>query len=525
MLRSATLSVLLAACLGASDAVPAPAVTPAVITPAPALTLEPTGEWQPMHWPVLGHSTAIEDWHGKPAPWNAAPVLWDLATHAPDPTAEPLTHAYPLHWLRLHTGNTYRWRDVIGPVAQRKEMPAEYNTRLLAEPGFDEALRWAESLPQPPQVSFIVGPNQEVDDLHDWVAYVNATTGPMAELRAANGHPAPYHVRSVELGNEVDWKGRDDVDIMRADSTREQAGMMRVEDYIRMFRPRIAAMRAADPNIKLYAHAKTSPWPMSTPKWADWHRAIIAELGDQIDGISIHPYYDGYPVPVVMRSVDTLVADVRAHNATGGHQLSVWISEHGKWWGNHNDGQTWGLAGSISTADFLIDILQRPEIEAASNWCYAHTGPWRVIDRDPKTGKRFGTGIHWTYALLNSTALGELHPLQAVMPAGVTFPAYDYAVNALWFREPGSTRQALLAINRSPDQPFRLSTTIPLAAHTTATLRIVTAERLDVTNTRSDPDAVHLTTSDVPLVPDAQGHLSVELPPKAVVSWSWNQWP
>ena len=36
----------------------------------------------------------------------------------------------------------------------------------------------------------------------DWVAYCNATEGPMAELRKANGHPAPLNVKYWSVGNE-----------------------------------------------------------------------------------------------------------------------------------------------------------------------------------------------------------------------------------------------------------------------------------------------------------------------------------
>lgn len=488
--------------------------------PLPSVRVESSGTTVPMRWGVLGHSfTQGEDWQGTT---QTPPFMWDPATKAIFPGFVPLTHAYPLHWLRMNAGNTYPWKDLIGPVAQRHAQKAQWGGETLVEPGFQELMTWTESLPQPPAVTMVIGPQTSVAEIQEFIGYLNAERGLQAERRAANGHPRPYNVKIFELGNEVDWSGREDVDIMRADSEHEKAGMMRATDYVRIYKPIIAALRAADPGVRLYAQAKTSPWSIQNPKWVDWHRQVISGLGGLIDGITIHPYYDGYPVSMAIGSVDAVIKDLQAFNTTATRPMAVWISEHGKWWGNKLDGQTWGLGGAISTGDFLIEAMERPEVEAATNWAYAHRGPWRVIDRDPKTGRCFGTGIHWLYLLLNRAVLDEVHPLKATMPAGLTYPpGYDYLANAIWFTEAKGSRQSLVAINRSPDRAMILDTTIPLTAVREATRLMVTAEQPGATNTPETPDAVQLGETAAHLVPGPAGTLQVVLPPHCVAAWLW----
>lgn len=481
----------------------------------PVIKIDSMGEWQAMRWGVLGHNIGGEDWHGSTPPWNGRPVLWDKAIHAPDKASDTVTHTFPLHWLRFNAGNEYAWRKLIGPVEERQSWTMAWGMKSLLEPGFDDFLRWAESLPTPPRVTLIVGPTQPIEDIRDWVLYLNAIAGPMAKLRAANGHSAPYNIRTFELGNEVDWSGRADQDIMRKDSDNEKIGMLRPEDYVRLFRPRVLAMRAADPKLRIFAHAKTAPSPSSN--WADWHRQILPGLGDVIDGISLHPYYDGYSVSTCAGFLDTLIADVRTYNTDKKRKLSIWVSEHGKWWHEKNDGQVYGLAGAISTADFLIEVLKRPEIEAATAWCYAHLGPWRVIERDRRTGKWFGTGLFHLFKLLNTAALDEMHPLQLTMPQGLG----GHVANALWFREKKSGgRQSLIVVNRSKTG-VSAKTSVPLPRTCDATLLLVTADDPKATNTPQAPDSVHMNTSKVRLNPGADGKLSMDVPPHCIAAWIW----
>lgn len=499
---------------------------------------------------LYGHNMTSIDWHGTTAPRfgrERPPILWDTQADQPDPAWKDLTHAWPLRVMRFHTGNNYAWRDVIGPREQRKPIKASeaWAPPYRTEAGLDEFLRWLETLPGHPEASLIASPFLPAADLADLVAYCNATTGPMAELRAANGHPEPYRVRYWELGNETDWIGRADLDVMRSDSEQEKQGKLLVSEYVARCAERIAAMRAVDPSILIYAHAQTAPWPSKTPRWRAWHREVLRHLGPDIDGIVIHLYYDGYAIPYVLASLDSLIADIRElqpADRAAERPITVVVNEHARWVPPSQSKQwvdAWSLQSAISTTDFLLRLMARPEVSMANYWCYLHRGPWRVLDADwdrlsdetPGVTLRFGTAIQPVFQLLNDALLPRYELLTPVASPNETSLAegnYDQAVTAGLFSDPVTGEYALVAVNRSSSDPATLSLTIPQNFRSDATLRrsLITADSLSARNTPTEPFAVALNQSDLAAAslprdasrPDA---VLFEVPPQGIVSWRW----
>lgn len=471
--------------------------------PAPAqMELVPAGEAVLMRWGVLGHNQTQDDWNGSA---KRSPFFWDVQKQEPDAALLPLTNAFPLRMMRFHSGNHLNWREVVGPVAERKAPKDHWKAALNAYPALGEYLEWARMLPGAPELSLIASPFRPVEEVADLVAYCNAIEGPMAQLRARNGHPETYGVMIWELGNECDWEKREDLNLMRGDSEKEKASRLPVEEYIALCRERIAAMRKVDPAIRIYAHAKTAPWSVQNPDWPKWHRAILKELASEINGIVVHPYYDGYPVAdVYSKTIDPIIADLRAAS-TPEHPLTLWISEHARWI-DYSDRklwpQSWGIGGAISTADFLMQAMSRPEIEYANYWCHGHSGPWRVLSRengpDGKPEVK-PTAIFALFQLLNRAALDEVQPLQV---RGLPEAA---GVSALAFR--AGVRRSLLVCNRSPEQAVEFA----LPAFTGQT-----AVRLLVSNPAGEDGSARYEQS---VVEPQQGR--VMIPPHSVAAWLW----
>ncbi|AHF91282.1 alpha-L-arabinofuranosidase [Opitutaceae bacterium TAV5] len=475
---------------------------------------------------LYGHNMTANDWHGT-LNNNRPPILWDTAANRPDPAWTPLTHAWPLRVMRYHSGNFYPWRDAFGPVSERKIIKDEYRRTLRPDAGLQEFLRWLETLPDPrPEPILIASPFRPVQELADLVAYCNATTGPMADLRAAHGHPAPYNVRYWELGNETDWINRDDLDVTRAETEREKKSKLLPAEYIARCRERIHAMRAIDPTIKLLAHAQTAPWPSTNPHWRDWHREVIRDLGDTIDAITIHPYYDGHSVPYVLASIDALIADIRELQPSR-RNITVAVTEHSRWVNYKNldeRPQSWGLQGAISAGDFLLRAMARPEISSANYWCYLHRGPWRVLnaDWDQGTTHKFGTGAFMLYQLLNDSLLPRYELLTPEPPGAsrARSNAYPYQVTTAHFSDVATGAHALVAVNRSATEPvILLIENIPPPASGKLTFSLVTGNSLQSTNVPATPDAVTLQTRAIDARSDAP--LRLELPPRCVASWRW----
>lgn len=98
----------------------------------------------------------------------------------------------------------YHWRGGIGPAAQRTST-VNTNWGGAGEPnsfGTDEFMDFIDQIGAEAYVSVNVG-SGTVQEAADWVAYMTADPSTTAgKERAKNGHPAPYKVKYLGLGNE-----------------------------------------------------------------------------------------------------------------------------------------------------------------------------------------------------------------------------------------------------------------------------------------------------------------------------------
>lgn len=119
---------------------------------------------------------------------------------------------HALHALRVPNvrwpggcfADEYHWREGIGPVSRR---PARLNASWggVIEPnsfGTNEFMDFADQIGSEVFLSVNVG-SGTVQEAADWLEYltVDKPTS-LAKERAANGHPAPYKIKYLGLGNE-----------------------------------------------------------------------------------------------------------------------------------------------------------------------------------------------------------------------------------------------------------------------------------------------------------------------------------
>jgi len=171
----------------------------------------------------------------------------------------------------------YNWQDGIGPKDKR---PARIN---MAWGGIDNnhvgtdewfALNKAMGTENIMCVNLGLG---NIQDAAYWLEYCNYPKGTYySDLRAKNGHPAPYKVKIWDLGNEVDGKPW-------------ELGHKKVEDYIEIAREAAKAMIAVDKNIEFVGCG--SSW-YSQNGWDDWNRKVLYGIGDKIKYLSIHSYWE-----------------------------------------------------------------------------------------------------------------------------------------------------------------------------------------------------------------------------------------
>ena len=153
--------------------------------------------------------------------------MWDPDNDQPSPDIVELSTRLGLRTVRYPGGtvaNLFRWKRAIGPQAQRKCQTGGgfvgNQEPMDSTYGIEEHFRYAEQIGA--QTQIMASSVQSVDDAADFVEYLNAPLGTnprggiaWAQVRARNGHPAPYDVKLWEIGNElylnnqVYWRAQD----------------------------------------------------------------------------------------------------------------------------------------------------------------------------------------------------------------------------------------------------------------------------------------------------------------------------
>jgi len=175
----------------------------------------------------------------------------------------------------------YNWQDGIGPKDQR---PARINLAWGGvdnnHVGTDEWIELNKEIGSENVVCVNLGLGT-IDDARYWVEYCNYKKGTsFSDLRAKNGHEKPYNVKLWDLGNEVDgapW----------------ELGHKDADEYVKIAREAAKAMKSVDHTINFIVSG--SSYYESTGQWVEWNRKVLTGLGDMIEYISIHRYWENSP--------------------------------------------------------------------------------------------------------------------------------------------------------------------------------------------------------------------------------------
>ena len=198
-------------------------------------------------------------------------------------------------------GHLYKWKEMIGPRDLRKPYRGFFNP--YASHGFAifDVLNLCEA------AGFLPIPGIRIDetpeDMADFVEYVNGPAdSPWGQRRAADGHPAPYKLQHLEIGNEE-----------RLD-----------ENYCRRFETLAAAIWAKDPGmILLVAHnlagaAPYTPGPNGeTSEWLKLALRLVRFAKERKGVIWWDNHYRAMPGEYEQGIPDRVAAMQALHAATG----------------------------------------------------------------------------------------------------------------------------------------------------------------------------------------------------------------
>lgn len=110
-------------------------------------------------------------------------------------------HVPVVRWPGGCYADQYHWRDGIGKKHSARVNASWGGVPDTNEFGTHEFMDFVEQIGSEAYISLNVG-SGTVKEAADWVEYMTAKGSALAKERAANGHPAPYKVQFVGLGNE-----------------------------------------------------------------------------------------------------------------------------------------------------------------------------------------------------------------------------------------------------------------------------------------------------------------------------------
>ena len=190
--------------------------------------------------------------------------------------------------------SAHDWRNAVGNRDRRPPIfDPVWNAVQPNDVGTDEFLALCGLLDVEPYITVNAGLG-DARSAADLVEYTNGSVlTPMGRLRAANGHPEPYHVKFWGVGNEA-WGSW-------------QFGAMALEQFVVKHNEFADAMRAVDPTIMLIASGampdamtgsgesqkrtgKVIPDDLGP---ADWTGGLFLHSLDRMDMISEHYYSYG----------------------------------------------------------------------------------------------------------------------------------------------------------------------------------------------------------------------------------------
>ncbi|MDE6337180.1 MAG: arabinosidase, partial [Muribaculaceae bacterium] len=166
---------------------------------------------------------------------------------------------------QISPDNAFRWKRTIGPIEQREGHPnVNWGYRTSDGIGFHEYLQLAEDLGAKPlyvvNVGIWHGGCTPYDQIGEWIQecldaleYANGdVTTKYGKMRAENGHPEPFNLEFIEIGNEnYNFNMEDNSD--QSDHYPER--------YIQFYN----AIKEKYPNVKCIGNVES--WSTDFPSW------------------------------------------------------------------------------------------------------------------------------------------------------------------------------------------------------------------------------------------------------------------
>lgn len=343
----------------------------------------------------------------------------------------------------------YRWKSMIGDRDRRPQYRGTWYADSTNGFGIEEFVQFCRAAGF--ECVFAINIEETPADAADLVEYLNGpATTPWGRRRAENGHPEPYHVKYIEIGNEETTNAH----------------------YLERFRMLYEAMHRRDPSLQLIIGAW---WEPDNPV----SRTIVEELSGKAALWDVHvggdDPRDGAKVDALFARMQRLVQEW----APGTPLKACVLEENG---GLHNLRRALGHAGILNATERHGDFVV---MDCPAN-CLQ---PWRQNDNGWDQGQLFFTSSQvWGMPPYYAQQMAAAAHLPCRLEAVVKSPAEDLDVTAT--RDEAGTQVALKVVN-SGAAPHRAEIRISGASSLAHLAEVTTLSgELDEINTPDRPERV-----------------------------------
>ncbi|MFY9479598.1 MAG: hypothetical protein WAQ08_18310 [Aquabacterium sp.] len=403
------------------------------------------------------------------------------------------------------TGNYVDWRDIVGPVKDRKKRKyAAWMAPRVATFGFDEYRSFLKSVGG---VGWYLVNMQGTIESEEPID--NLTKGATAAAKYVSGG-AQKDLPSVnfwELGNELErppflWPLEKIADRATKTAQALKSGGAVNARFIMLFQEFPAQQKRGISAKKFNQNLFKALKP------------INVELG-------FHVYYDAVPsglsMPEYLNRVCQGIADVAEVN--DGKRVNTWVTEHARVPEGAFDKPDWkelwpqtaNLQAAIGVADFYIAAASVPEISGAFiHALHAMGGPWPMFHKN-SSGSLKPSVIYWSARMLRDSYLPNVLQTKSTSSNESDYRG-GYDVRSIVLMDDAKTNFSVWAVNRDR-RLARLTLKIPAlkGRQFVATRQSLTAGSLK-SSSYEEANYIRPTETSIDVNFDVNGDATVSLP-------------
>lgn len=273
----------------------------------------------------------------------------------------------------------FKWKEALGPADLRKDQTI-WGTTGTVNFGIIEWLKMMYAVD--PNIELTYNVNLTTDTLENMADVVEFLTGDgtinynggvnWANERKRLGIETPANIWTWEIGNEIDWG----------------SSAWDVESYIDYCKKVIPIIKSVDTDGKIACHASTNV-KSANGEVEEWHRRVLEELGDQMDYLVVHYYYEPDFMDRYGFALDRIEKDIV--DITGSDRIKLYFSEQAPWplstTYSKSDPYQYTVPhtiwGATSQAEFYLRLFGRPSA-VATNCHSTHSASWCIyyVDDD-----------------------------------------------------------------------------------------------------------------------------------------------